>query len=159
MRAVSPLQQHASSPVRSPQSPGSRAHSMYEYRGGKLTNQNTAPGHVTNDQPMTGQDRSGPASMPGPGSSYMPSPRNYQTAPRRESHDQYNTNAAPSGGQPRQYSAGFTDSGTHSLPFALHNNYNDATLYQVSRAEEMNNKRLMEMSLAGGFAQSRRSCA
>ena len=116
-----PRYQHRSgSPVRSPQSPGSRSHSMYEYRGER------------------GDARSGPTSMPGPGSSYMTvgapgqaSPRSFQPpggAPaRRESHEQ------PAGySGPRYSTQGYTESGTHSLPFSLHNNY-DNSLYQVGR--------------------------
>merc|ERR1712142_148219 len=51
-RTGSPLASHGS-PLRSPQSPGSRSHSMYEYREGR-----TGP-------------TSGPTSLPGPGTSYM----------------------------------------------------------------------------------------
>ena len=112
MRPVSPAQ----SPVRSqPQSPGSRSHSMYEYRAGST----------------------GPTSLPGPGSSYISvgagpaSPRTYQSpVSRRESHDGYNTVTGA-----RHYPGSYAESGTHSLPYTLqHNNYNsdNATLYQVS---------------------------
>jgi len=110
IRAASPLANNHGSPVRSPQSPGSRSHSMYEYRGDT--------------------SRSGPTSMPGPGSSYMTvgsqgSPRNYPGS-RRDSYDQsqgYNSSRYNPG-------SGYNESGTHSLPFTFHNNYNDATLYQ-----------------------------
>jgi len=105
-RAGSPLASHGS-PLRSPQSPGSRSHSMYEYREGR-----------------TGSN-SGPTSLPGPGTSYMAvgttgSPRNYP-ANRRDSYDQ-------TGG--RFSSTGYTESGTHSLPYSFQNSYGDSTVYQ-----------------------------
>lgn len=106
-------QHRSGSPVRSPQSPGSRSHSMYEYRGERS------------------ETRSGPTSMPGPGSSYMTvggpgqaSPRNFPPAggqPRRDSHEQ------PGYSGPR-YNTGYSESGTHSLPYSLHNY--DNSLYQ-----------------------------
>jgi len=112
-RSGSPLASHGS-PLRSPQSPGSRSHSMYEYREGRSANQ------------------SGPTSLPGPGTSYMSvgntgSPRNYP-ANRRDSYDQ------PGGGSSypvnRFTNSGYTDSGTHSLPYSFQNSYGDATVYQ-----------------------------
>ena len=120
IRAASPLASHGS-PVRSPQSPGSRSHSMYEYRG---------PGAGTVTQ---GDSRSGPTSMPGPGSSYMTvgpggSPRNYAGS-RRDSYEQQGP--AFNGSSNRFTGTGYSESGTHSLPFTFHNNYNDVTLYQV----------------------------
>merc|ERR1719318_411496 len=92
----------------SPQAPGSRSHSMYEYREGR-----------------TGST-SGPTSLPGPGTSYMAvgttgSPRNYPAA-RRDSYDQ-------AGGR-FSATAGYPDSGTHSLPYSFQNTYGDATVYQ-----------------------------
>jgi len=121
IRAASPLASHGS-PVRSPQSPGSRSHSMYEYRG---------PGAGTVTQ---GDSRSGPTSMPGPGSSYMTvgpvsqgSPRNYAGS-RRDSYEQQ---GQPFNGSNNRFTGtGYSESGTHSLPFTFHNNYNDVTLYQ-----------------------------
>ena len=109
IRAASP-QITAGSPVRSPQSPGSRSHSMYEYRG---------------------DSRSGPTSMPGPGSSYMTvgsqgSPRNYAGS-RRDSYEQAGYNVG------NRFNSGYNESGTHSLPFTFHNNYSDATHYQVTK--------------------------
>eukprot|EP00090_Calanus_glacialis_P047134 TRINITY_DN9590_c0_g1_i1.p1 TRINITY_DN9590_c0_g1~~TRINITY_DN9590_c0_g1_i1.p1 ORF type:complete len:793 (-),score=277.42 TRINITY_DN9590_c0_g1_i1:161-2539(-) len=106
-RAGSPLASHGS-PLRSPQSPGSRSHSMYEYREGR-----------------TGST-SGPTSLPGPGTSYMAvgttgSPRNYPAA-RRDSYDQTGGRFATA--------AGYSDSGTHSLPYSFQNTYGDATVYQ-----------------------------
>jgi len=111
-RAGSPLASHGS-PLRSPQSPGSRSHSMYEYREGR-----------------TG-GTSGPTSLPGPGTSYMAvgtsgSPRNYP-ANRRDSYDQTGGGGFPGG---RFNSAAYTDSGTHSLPYSFQNAYGDATVYQ-----------------------------
>ena len=110
IRAASPQITAAGSPVRSPQSPGSRSHSMYEYRG---------------------DSRSGPTSMPGPGSSYMTvgsqgSPRNYAGS-RRDSYEQAGYNVG------NRFNSGYNESGTHSLPFTFHNNYSDATHYQVTK--------------------------
>jgi len=110
-RAGSPLTSHGS-PLRSPQSPGSRSHSMYEYREGR-----------------TGAT-SGPTSLPGPGTSYMAvgttgSPRNYP-ANRRDSYDQSGSNFAGN----RFNNAGYSESGTHSLPYSFQNSYSDATVYQ-----------------------------
>jgi len=108
IRAASPqIANSHGSPVRSPQSPGSRSHSMYEYRG---------------------DSRSGPTSMPGPGSSYMTvgsqgSPRNYAGS-RRDSYEQAGYNVG------NRFNSGYNESGTHSLPFTFHNNYSDATHYQ-----------------------------
>ena len=117
VRAASPLASHGS-PVRSPQSPGSRSHSMYEYRGG--------------------DSRSGPASMPGPGSSYMSqgSPRSYAGS-RRDSYEQQPGQAFNGSGNSRFAGTGYSESGTHSLPFTFHNNYNDVTLYQVNKMFNM----------------------
>jgi len=114
-RAGSPLASHGS-PLRSPQSPGSRSHSMYEYREGR-----------------TGST-SGPTSLPGPGTSYMAvgttgSPRNYPTT-RRDSYDQTGGSGGNFTGPSRFNSAGYTDSGTHSLPYSFQNAYGDATVYQ-----------------------------
>ena len=111
IRAASPQITAAGSPVRSPQSPGSRSHSMYEYRG--------------DSRP------SGPTSMPGPGSSYMTvgsqgSPRNYAGS-RRDSYEQAGYNVG------NRFNSGYNESGTHSLPFTFHNNYSDATHYQVTK--------------------------
>lgn len=100
----------------SPQSPGSRSHSMYEVTGG-----------------YRGETRSGPTSLPGPGTSYMTvgaggqaSPRNYnQPNSRRDSHDQ----PGYSGPGTARYNAAYNESGTHSLPYTLQNNY-DVSLYQ-----------------------------
>jgi len=113
-RAGSPLASHGS-PLRSPQSPGSRSHSMYEYREGR-----------------TGGP-SGPTSLPGPGTSYMAvgtagSPRNYP-ANRRDSYDQTGGGGGGFAGG-RFNSAGYSDSGTHSLPYTFQNTYGDATVYQ-----------------------------
>jgi len=110
-RAGSPLASHGS-PLRSPQSPGSRSHSMYEYREGRAGG------------------TSGPTSLPGPGTSYMAvgtsgSPRNYPSN-RRDSYDQ--TGGGFPGG--RFNSSAYTDSGTHSLPYSFQNAYGDATVYQ-----------------------------
>ena len=126
IRAASPMANNHSSPVsaRSPQSPGSRSHSMYEYRGGGGPAASAAAG-------------SGPTSMPGPGSSYMTvagpssSPRHHP-ATRRDSYDQ-TQGGGPGypGPGPRYPATGYSESGTHSLPFTFHNNYNDVTLYQV----------------------------
>jgi len=95
-----------SSPLRSPQSPGSRAQSMYEYREGRGT-------FVSGG--------AGPTSLPGPGANYMNvgsgSPRNAATA-RRDSLEQ-NYARYPSGGY----------EGPHSLPYSLPH-YPDGTLYQ-----------------------------
>jgi len=116
-RAGSPLASHGS-PLRSPQSPGSRSHSMYEYREGR-----------------TGST-SGPTSLPGPGTSYMAvgttgSPRNYP-ANRRDSYDQTGGGGGGGGGFAggRFNNTGYTDSGTHSLPYSFQNTYGDATVYQ-----------------------------
>jgi len=114
-RAGSPLASHGS-PLRSPQSPGSRSHSMYEYRDGR-----------------TGST-SGPTSLPGPGTSYMAvgttgSPRNYP-ATRRDSYDQTGGGGGTFTGPGRFNSAGYSDSGTHSLPYSFQNAYGDATVYQ-----------------------------
>merc|ERR1712060_585252 len=69
-RSGSPHASH-SSPLRSPQSPGSRAQSMYEYRDGR-----------------SGFSSTGPTSLPGPGANYMNigpgSPRNVASI-RRDS--------------------------------------------------------------------------
>jgi len=100
---------HASqaSPLRSPQSPGSRAQSMYEYsRDGRGT---------------FGSGAGGPTSLPGPGANYMSigsgSPRNAANA-RRDSLEQ-NYARYPSGGY----------EGPHSLPYSLPH-YQDGTVYQ-----------------------------
>ena len=51
------------------------------------------------------------------------SPRNYP-ANRRDSYDQ-------AGG--RFSNTGYTESGTHSLPYSFQNSYGDATVYQVGK--------------------------
>ena len=51
------------------------------------------------------------------------SPRNYPAA-RRDSYDQTGGRFATA--------AGYSDSGTHSLPYSFQNTYGDATVYQVS---------------------------
>ena len=116
----------------SPQSPGSRSHSMYEVTGG-----------------YRGETRSGPTSLPGPGTSYMTvgpggqsSPRNYQANSRRDSHDQPGYSGPGPG--PR-YNPAYNESGTHSLPYSLQNNY-DVTLYQVGNLGQ--HSRPVEKSLA-----------
>ena len=120
-RAASPLTARGS-PARSPQSPGARSYSMYEYRGEGRGGAGAG---------------SGPTSLPGPGTPYIAvssqgSPRNYPAA-RRDSYDQtgsfsgqprYNSSGGGSGG-------GYSDSGTHSLPYTFQGNYGDATVYQV----------------------------
>ena len=110
----------------SPQSPGSRSHSMYEVTGG-------------GGGGYRGETRSGPTSLPGPGSSYMTvgpggpggpaSPRNYPATARRDSHEP----PGYTGPGPARYNAAYNESGTHSLPFSLQNNY-DVSLYQVGNS-------------------------
>ena len=56
------------------------------------------------------------------------SPRHHP-ATRRDSYDQ--TQGGGPGPGPRYPATGYSESGTHSLPFTFHNNYNDVTLYQV----------------------------
>jgi len=101
-RSGSPIVSHGS-PMRSPQSPGSRSHSMYEYRGESGSR--------------------GPVSLPGPGSSYIntatASPRPFSSQ-RRDSFEQ-NFGRYPSGGY---------GEGSHSLPYPLQHNYGDAAVYQ-----------------------------
>jgi len=114
-RTGSPLASHGS-PLRSPQSPGSRSHSMYEYREGR-----TGP-------------TSGPTSLPGPGTSYMAvgttaSPRNYPGT-RRDSYEQTQGGTGGFPGTGRFNNSGYTESGTHSLPYSFQNSYGDATVYQ-----------------------------
>jgi len=104
-RSGSPHAATHSSPLRSPQSPGSRAQSMYEYRDGR------------------GNFSTGPTSLPGPGANYMNvgsgnSPRNV-VASRRDSIEQ-NYARYPSGGY----------DGPHSLPYTLGQQYQDGTVYQ-----------------------------
>jgi len=95
------------SPLRSPQSPGSRSHSMYEYRDNGAR---PAPG-------------SGPTSLPGPASSNY-SPRNFPTSTRRDS---FGTDPS----FPRYPAQGYGEvSGTHSLPYTFQSNYGDSTVYQ-----------------------------
>jgi len=97
-----------SSPLRSPQSPGSRAQSMYEYREGR-----------------GGFSGTGPTSLPGPGANYMNvapgSPRNAAAAAaaRRDSLEQNYT----------RYPSGNYD-GPHSLPYSLPHHYPEGTVYQ-----------------------------
>ena len=54
------------------------------------------------------------------------SPRNYP-ANRRDSYDQSGSNFAGN----RFNNAGYSESGTHSLPYSFQNSYSDATVYQV----------------------------
>lgn len=107
-RSGSPLVGHGS-PLRSPQSPGSRSHSMYEYREGR----------------SVGGGGGGPTSLPGPGTSYINagtgSPRIFNQQ-RRDSYDQ-SFGRYPSGG-------GYTDTGSHSLPYQIQQGYGDAAVYQ-----------------------------
>jgi len=55
------------------------------------------------------------------------SPRNYAGS-RRDSYEQQ---GQPFNGSNNRFTGtGYSESGTHSLPFTFHNNYNDVTLYQ-----------------------------
>eukprot|EP00088_Acartia_fossae_P047899 TRINITY_DN5206_c0_g1_i3.p1 TRINITY_DN5206_c0_g1~~TRINITY_DN5206_c0_g1_i3.p1 ORF type:complete len:797 (-),score=157.50 TRINITY_DN5206_c0_g1_i3:147-2498(-) len=112
-----------SSPLRSPQSPGSRAQSMHEYsREGRAVSGGSYG--------MTG---GGPISLPGPGANYMnippASPRNKASAAAacRESES-----LAEAGGYPR-YSSDEGYDGPRSLPYSLQQyDFQDGTVYQES---------------------------
>jgi len=110
-----------SSPLRSPQSPGSRAQSMHEYsRDGRA---------VSGSYGMTG-----PVSLPGPGANYMnippSSPRNKASAAAAVAS--MATEPMDSSNYPR-YSSGEGYEGPRSLPFTLQQyEFQDGAMYQES---------------------------
>jgi len=113
-----------SSPLRSPQSPGSRAQSLHEYRA-VSGNYGVASG--------TG----GPVSLPGPGANYInippSSPRNKASGGAASTHHQHQQNNEVA--YPRYSSndetAGYE--GPRSLPFSLQQyDYQDSAMYQES---------------------------
>ena len=77
------------------------------------------------------------------------SPRNFAGS-RRDSYEQQGQ--AFNGSSNRFTGTGYSESGTHSLPFTLHNNYNDVTLYQVRMCDV--SKIALLMFSAGGSAKS-----
>jgi len=107
------------SPLRSPQSPGSRSHSMYEYRD---TRSSCHPGPSGSG----GSGGSGPTSLPpNPNTNY--SPRNYPGSSVRR--DSFGTES----GFPRYQSQGsYGDvAGSNSLPYTFQSGtYGDSTVYQ-----------------------------
>ena len=60
------------------------------------------------------------------------SPRNYPST-RRDSYDQTQGGTAGFPGTGRFNNTGYTESGTHSLPYSFQNSYGDATVYQVRK--------------------------